>query len=108
MINAYDLPALPEGWEPDSVSQQEKNFDVAQRLQRAEGFPDVDEAYFNRQEVEYMQAYKRREQYIQDRRDARAMIEQWDGRKWEEIPETDRRKAMLALEIIRNGQAMTL
>jgi hypothetical protein len=106
-VNPYALPEIPDGWKPNSVSWQQKRFDVTERTRKLPGFPKNREYYYTDAEIAEMKAY---EAYVENTRlkaEAVAMVERREGRPFNELTRAEVRAAQLALGIDPRTEILT-
>jgi hypothetical protein len=98
-INPHTLPSIPDSWQPDSVSLQEKWYDVTERARKVEGFPQNLEYYYTEEEVEVIKSYEEEMKAAKLQEEARALVEAHARRRYSELTRDEIQAAHLALGI---------
>lgn len=106
-IDYFQLPTIPTGWQPDSVSLQEKWYDVTERVRNSEGFPRNLQYYYTDGELVSIKSHETYMLDVKLRAEARALVEAHERRPYEELTRAQIRAAQLALGINPQTETVT-
>jgi hypothetical protein len=106
-VDNFELPPIPTGWQPDSVSLQEKWYDVTERARNSEGFPRKLQYYYTDGELVSIKSHEAYTLDVKLRAEARALVETHERRPYEELTRAQIRAAQLALGINPQTETVT-
>lgn len=99
LVDRYALPAIPESWQPDSVSWKEKLFDVSEKVKGVDGFPKNLEHYYTEDQIKLIKLQDRSLKYRGLQDGDHAMVEKHVGKPFNELTRPELFAAYEALGI---------